>query len=152
MKNVVVMFILIFGILVSYGQDISLNAKSISPSGINNVNEGVNVSKWRLGEVHTIVISQNFTQQQEEDDWDIRTFPNPFSQTLNIEFSTKKVQEFSISVTDIKGNEVFLKQKMNVIAGQQIGRDLAHLSSAIYLVSVSSKDQSIQKIVKVQKQ
>ncbi len=152
MKSIAVLFLLMFCCAISRGQDIRLNAKSVSPSGINLESEDVNLSKWRLGKVYTIVLSKDISPSENGSEWDVKPYPNPFSKSLNLEFNTKTLMEVEIQIIDAEGRKVYDAENRKVLPGQTINLDLTNLAPSLYLLSIISKDQSTRKICKIQKQ
>jgi hypothetical protein len=151
MKNVAVLFILVLCVILAQGQEIMLNSTLVSDAGINPVINTINISKWRLGETHTIVLPNNTDNIISEQEWDVRSFPNPFKNHLILDFKIQEKTELSIMVTDITGENILLEDDKIFFNHERVSFNLSHLSSAMYLVSVHTKNKKVLKTIKVQK-
>jgi len=146
------LFILMF--LCSFmtnGQDIRLNSKVITTSGISQNFSTVYFSQWRLGEVHSLVFGENNVFEENETDWDVNSYPNPFTSDLNLHFQTAKEMQVEIRVIDINGKGVYYQKNWQVLKGQTIRLNLDYLVLGTYLISVRPDNEKLQKIFKVQK-
>ena len=105
------LFILMF--LCSFmtnGQDIRLNSKVITTSGISQNFSTVYFSQWRLGEVHSLVFGENNVYEENKTDWDVTSYPNPFISALNLHFQTEKEMRVEIKVIDINGKGIYYQK------------------------------------------
>lgn len=66
------------------------------------------------------------------------TYPNPFVQTVNFQFSQPVQGDIAISVFDIRGRLVF--QQDSKANGNVLTIDLSGLPSSDYLVKLTAKD------------
>lgn len=152
MKFKILLFIFMSSNFLLFGQDMRLKSSVIATAG-NSIEPGkLNISKWRLGEVHTIVIAGNELNVQSEIDWKVSAFPNPFNQYLFVDFKISKSQDFTILVSDAIGKNQLLENDHSILPGQTIKMDLGHLVPGIYLLTIISKEQEIQRSIKIQKQ
>jgi hypothetical protein len=152
MKLKILLFLFLFSCLYTQGQEIKLNAPVLAIAG-NEFNPGsVNLSKWRLGEVHLVVLPGDIFHGQIVPGWNVTAYPNPFRKFLSLDFQTEEKDEFTILVTDITGKTIIMKEDRIILPHQEIRFDLSFLTPAIYFVSITSKDKQEQRMIKVQKQ
>jgi hypothetical protein len=111
MKIKILMFLMLFSCFCLNGQEIQLKSGVVATAGISDELNAVNISKWRLGEVHLIVLQHDEFNNVTEQGWDITVYPNPVQKVLNLNFLTEESDEFTIQVTDITGKKVLMKQK-----------------------------------------
>ena len=151
MKLKSLLFLFMFSSFLIKGQDIKLKSGVMSSAGSSTELTTVNISKWRIGEVHIIVLQRDKLSDQLASTWDVSSYPNPFSSLLNLSFQTETKNEFTISVTDILGKRQLYTEEKTIMPNEVIQLDLAFLSPALYLITVIPKDKSIQRVFKVQK-
>ncbi|NQU52611.1 MAG: T9SS type A sorting domain-containing protein [Bacteroidetes bacterium] len=152
MKLKFLSFFFLFSSLLINGQEIKLKSGVVSSAGSSSSElSAVNISKWRIGEVHLIVLQRDKLNDQLATTWDVSSYPNPFNSLLNLSFQTETKNEFTILVIDILGKRQLYNEEKIIMPNQVIQLDLAFLSPALYLVTVIPKDKSIQRIFKVQK-
>jgi hypothetical protein len=152
MKPKLMFLLFVFSGLLLNGQEIKLNS-AVVPSAVGNSEQStVNISKWRLGEVHLVVLQQDEIIERPAIEWNASSYPNPFKDVLNLDFQTEETGEFTIKVTDISGRQLWLREEKTITPNQVISLDLANLAPAIYLVAIIAKDKKTQMVIKVQKQ
>jgi hypothetical protein len=75
---------------------------------------------------------------------EVSTFPNPFSESLNIVFTNKKAQEVRIVLYDMNGREVKILLDDKVEEGKvQFGFSTGPLANGVYLLRAEAKDGSV---------
>jgi len=143
---------------MTYGQEIVLSSKIVTTSGVNQKFNSVNISQWRLGEVHLLTFGENRVAKSENNiattdnfGWDVTSYPNPFTDDLNLNFQTDQEMKVSIQVIDLNGRKVFEQNDKPVLSGQVINLQLGNLVTGTYLVSVIPENDKIFKVFKVQK-
>lgn len=151
MKIKILFLLLIFSVFLLKGQDIKLKTSVVATAGSNQELNTVNISKWRLGEVHLVVLQKSDFKEHSEINWNVISHPNPFNKFLNLDFKTEETTEFTILVTDLSGKKQWFNINKTIDTNQKISLNLAHLSPAIYLVSIIPKDKKTQRVIKVQK-
>lgn len=152
MKFKFLIFFFLFSSLLINGQEIKLNSAVLASAGSSSELSDVNISKWRLGEVHLIVLQKDNSNELPASNWEVKSYPNPFTSFINLDFKTKVTEEFTILVTDILGKKQWINEEKTILPNQIIQLDLALLSPALYLVTVIPKDKSVQRVFKIQKQ
>ena len=151
MRNKIFMSLMLFSCFNLHGQEIQLKSGVVATAGISNELNAVNISKWRLGEVHLIVLQIDDFNKVPEQSWDISAYPNPVQAVLNLGFQTEERDEFTIQVTDITGKKVLMNTNRIVLPNEVIQLDLANLIPSIYLVSVIPRNKQTQRIIKIRK-
>ena len=75
--------------------------------------------------------------------------PNPFKDVATVVFDSNKEDNVTVTLTDVTGRVVLLKNVACTEGGNALTLDLAALSSGVYVVSLKNSDNVItQKIVK----
>jgi membrane-bound lytic murein transglycosylase len=150
MKYKILIFIFLLSFGITNGQEIKLNSAVVATAGNSNVQNAINISKWRLGEVHLVILQQDELTDFEAG-WKINSYPNPFRNFLNLKFQMEEQGEFSVQVTGMTGTKIWFEKKITALPGQVIQIDLAHLAQGMYLVAVTPQNEKVQQIIKVQK-
>ncbi|MCY1722286.1 T9SS type A sorting domain-containing protein [Prolixibacteraceae bacterium Z1-6] len=152
MKFKIVFILFLFSTFIIYGQEIKLNSSVVGSAGHTVDQNNLNIAKWRLGEVHLILLQQNQLDKTNNYNFTIDTYPNPFTESLNLHFQTEKRDIYSITVTDISGRKQWLNKKQEVLPNQVVKLNLSFLSSGFYLLTIIPEDKSVQHVTKIQKQ
>ena len=151
MKRKIMFLLFVFSVFILNGQEIKINSAVVASAGSNPELSTVNISKWRLGEVHLIVLQRDELNELPEINWYVNSYPNPFRQFLNLDFQTDEILEFTIQVTDIAGKKQWFSEEKTILPNQVISLDLADFAPAMYLVTISQKNKKVQRVIKVQK-
>lgn len=152
MKIKFLILLFLFSGLLIKGQEIKLNSAVLASAGNSPELSNVTISKWRLGEVHLIVLQKEKVVDSPENSWTINSYPNPFTKVLNLDFQSEEKNEFTILVTDIQGKKQMYIEQKTILPKEVIQLNLSGLSPALYLVTIIPEDRSFQKVFKVQKQ
>lgn len=155
MKLNLLIFILFFPAVLVYGQQIQLKSAEVATAGSATNGESVNIPKWRIGQVHLVVFNGSEllpVSDPESASWNVKAYPNPFTENLNLKIASNETKEFSIGITDVSGKKNWLKEKRTVRPGEEVSLDLKFLSPAMYMVILSPVGENVQKVIKVQKQ
>ena len=70
-------------------------------------------------------------------------YPNPASNKVTIEINNSKDEKISISLKDILGKEVFVKQLETINAKQVI--DVSNLVKGVYLLEITTQNGRVVK-------
>ncbi|NQU54683.1 MAG: T9SS type A sorting domain-containing protein [Bacteroidetes bacterium] len=151
MKRKIMFLLFVFSVFILNGQEIKLNSAVVASAGSNPELSTVNISKWRLGEVHLIVLQRDELNELPEINWNVNLYPNPFRQFLNLDFQTDEILEFTIQVTDIAGKKQWSSEEKTILPNQEISLDLDNLAPATYFVTITQKNKKVQRVIKVQK-
>ncbi|QGY44424.1 T9SS type A sorting domain-containing protein [Maribellus comscasis] len=146
-----VFFLMFLCSLVTYGQDIVLSSKMMATSGTSQNFNAVNISRWSLGEVHSLTFGDNRIAEINKVGWDVTSYPNPFTSELSLDFQIAKEMKVEIKVVDINGKKVYSQNNWSVLKGQTIQLNLEYLVSGTYLIFVLPEDEKVMKVFKVQK-
>jgi hypothetical protein len=97
--------------------------------------------EWEIG--NTAVNDQNDTFNQ------LRVYPNPAQNILNVSFSAEENQSFSIRLITVTGNVVY-EQNTTDFSGHYVNTiDLSDMANGVYFLSLSSEKGSVNKKVVV---
>ena len=165
MKNLYILFVLFFSTAVIWGQ--SLSPTVVATAGGYFDNGTVSLS-FTVGEIAIttltggdLILTQGFQQPFELDvtgvddnqpiNWSVKTYPNPVQDNLNIRFTIKNPQDFTVVIMDITGKKVLVKEYMRVQPGEVKEVDMQNYHAGIYMISVTSQDQKVRRVYKVSK-
>lgn len=166
--NLRLIFILFlwFGIQKIYSQEIAISV--IGSAGDYKSISGYSLS-WTLGETMTetftkddIHLTQGFQQPdletesgfyEQQGEWSVSAYPNPVNQDLIISF--QNIEEsplIHITITDIMGRIVILKELKDVPVSYEYRLNMEHLTRGIYILKVYTQDYRMQRLFKIEKQ
>ncbi len=164
MKKIIVLLLLVSSAFFVRGQ--SLSPTVVASAGGYLDNGTVSLS-FTVGEVAVttltggdMILTQGFQQPFELDvtavndkpvSWSVKTYPNPVDENLHIRFTIQKPEDFTVVVMDITGKKVFVKKYEQVQIGQVKEINMQNYHPGIYMISITSKDQKVRRIYKVQK-
>lgn len=151
MKLLILFFLLLFFAPVVQAQEIKLNSPIMATAGFGSDSESVSISKWRIGEVHLIVLDQKDELENAENFWEVSAYPNPFTESIKIRFDLNKQNEMMIQVTDLTGKKQLLNTKRQVLPDQEVQLNLSDLASGMYLLSVVPENRKTAQVMKIQK-
>ncbi len=148
----------IYLLMLTLLQAVCLNAQSIGPATLNasggSATMGAAVFEWSVGEMTLvssfvnsgIIVTQGILQPVEVTlgvaattvlPGEIRVFPNPASDVVNIQCSALNAESLSWKLFDMSGKELN-SQKIVVTSGQATGTvDLSSVAAAIYILEVT---------------
>jgi hypothetical protein len=107
-----------------------------------------------------LILTQGFQQPQENEvsvnldlaDWNIKAYPNPFNDNVNIEITSDKSSEFVIGITNLIGQNLGMEYLANNYPGKNVYTlNTAFLTTGMYIVTVTSKDGQLIKSFKLNK-
>lgn len=154
MLRSIFIILLLFTFLASSGQKLTVNAPLVATTGNKSAettkNEPVNISKWRLGEIYLLTLPE--TALENMADSELKVYPNPFRNQLNLELKTDITADYQLLITDMSGKQQFYNDEKTIVPGQTLQIDLAYLSPAMYVLTLVPADQKSQWMVKIQKQ
>jgi hypothetical protein len=84
-------------------------------------------------------------------DWSITTYPNPVSEYLNIRFDLEEPLDLNVEIMDISGRKQMIRELYYVTRGEIVTFNMTEFSRGVYLVRISTPDQRVQKVYKIQK-
>jgi hypothetical protein len=114
---------------------IKLSSKSLSTSNKTLVSK--NISNVNLEQVKPLD--------------NVKIYPNPVSNQINLTYSLKKESIVTVKIMDLLGNEVLVLMSKKMDAGEQYNKFLIEtkLSSGFYFVRLSAGSDSIIKRISV---
>ncbi len=151
MKQKLLLLLFLFGALLIHAQETNLKSTDVVSAESTSERKELNITKWRLGEVHVIVLQQDKPDSPKSFNWNVNTYPNPFTDRLNLQFETDKQGIFAIQLTDLSGKKILYNGNKIIQPNQLVHLDLAFLSPGFYLVTVIPEDNQTQHVIKVQK-
>jgi hypothetical protein len=85
-----------------------------------------------------------------ENAYEVKLYPNPARDVLNIQYAGRRLNEMVIEISDFSGRRVLTRNIQNVDAGQTIGLNVQSLANGIYFCKMISGQQliGIEKFVK----
>jgi len=81
---------------------------------------------------------------------ELKLFPNPVKDVLNIKYSGNRIREMEVEIFNITGRSVLHQKIQNIESGQNIGLNVHTLKNGMYLVKVIVDNQvlGVNKIIK----
>jgi hypothetical protein len=125
--------------------NVSLNGKSYTTSESEitlSLSPGVNAISISTDKACQGVVEKSITYTE-----NARVYPNPFSNTLNLDLGNNKVKKAIISIFTLDGKQIFTSNHYNAEGVVQL--DLSSLNSGLYMLKLSADNlETIFKIVK----
>ncbi len=90
------MLIVILGLPV-LAQDISFPSAIVSAGGGTGDGNPVNLSRWRIGQVHILSIPSSESALETNLDWNITAYPNPVHDFLQLEFELPDTRDLILN-------------------------------------------------------
>ena len=157
----------IIGIIFFVGISMNSFSQTLTPDLITTSGDfyktGTGSLSWSIGEplTETYTTTNNMlTQGFQQSKWtvsptgihetktnDLKVFPNPATDKLNIEFSSDSGQAFDIALYDINGKLLFKKEGLN--ATGQI--DLSNIKESSLILKVYNLNTKTNQSFKIQK-
>ena len=115
---------------------------------LNKNDDKINYSNVHTAISDAIADGVSLINEQEENAFEIITFPNPAKKTLTISYSTTEKKEVKIELIDIIGKSKVLKKTFNQYSGTHTERfNLSSIKNGIYFIKISSPSkEQIKKI------
>ena len=132
-----------------YAQEIRLPPTVVSSAGNGQASEKINISKWRLGQVHLVTLNRK--GEEFPVDWQFSVYPNPARTDLHIKFEIDSKKNFRYEVFDVKGENIIGKDFFPVIPGEDIQFDVSKFRSGLYLLYLIPEDDGNPRVVKFEK-
>ena len=156
-------FIILFFIFSLNVSGQQLHHQMISSQGTTKITSSGIIVRQTIGQQSVsgtqsngITVQQGFQQsywgkliaEAQTNNVSVIAFPNPYTELINFQFSISIDVEVSVSVFDINGRLVYSKSEK--VVGTLLTLDLPQLSSAPYLVKLSSPQFNyLVKIIKI---
>lgn len=84
-------------------------------------------------------------------DWSVNAYPNPVSDFLNIRFNIENPADFTIELLDITGKKIWIRNLPGLTPKEVISVNLSGYTEGVYLLRITTPDQRLQKVYKIQK-
>ena len=95
-------------------------------------------SSVHLGTITTVELNEEYN--------DVRLYPNPANDLLNIEFTSNNIASSLISVVDIEGRKLYSENKYLGIGKQNLNLNIAGLNQEFYFITIG---KSTHKFIKI---
>jgi hypothetical protein len=167
-KKSLLFMILVAGITSLYAQNYELTPTVISTAGNYGTAGGYSLS-YTIGELAVLtldpdgsfILTQGFQQPFAvgvnpgfDDlgmDWSVNPYPNPVSDFLNIRFTIQNPVDFNIEIIDLTGKKLWIKNYPGIMPQEVVSIDLSVYVRGVYLLRISTPDQKVNKVYKIQK-
>lgn len=151
-KHLLTILLFIFG-LPMLAQDIHFPSAIVAAGG-SSQGGSVTLSYWRLAPVHVITVPQAVLfdiKQAEQLNWEVKLYPNPVKDILNLEFKLSEEREFILCITDVFGRVIFNQDARTFMDNTSIELNISDFSPALYLLQISSPDRNTVRAFRIQK-
>lgn len=162
MKTLIILGLIVSSISTVFSQNLQFPASIISAGGSSAQNSSTQISKWRIGNIYVIQFKSQDNKSStiisgtelaiKKGEFEIKAYPNPVKDILQIQFNIDQSKSFGVKIIDIAGRKVLERKARLIVSNEVIQLDLQHLRPAIYIINVWSDDDSIYEIFKVSKQ
>lgn len=152
MKKILLATLVVILGLPMLAQDIRFPSAIVAAGGNSHDGYSVGLSRWRIGQVHVLTLPVETTIEKIEDiDWNVTVYPNPVKDYLNLEFELPETRELFLKITDIAGRILFQQEANSYVNGSIVELNISNFNPALYLLQISSPDQTSQRIIRIQK-
>lgn len=158
MKNYVFIFLTLLIGLPNLAQETVQVPPSVLAAGGNSEGTETILSRWRLSRVHLITLPEDINSvykslplDESSDDWLVSLYPNPVTESLNIEFELSETRDFIIYLTDITGRILIVQEARTIYPDEIFELNMSELSPALYLLHIATPDRQSHKIFRTQK-
>lgn len=84
-------------------------------------------------------------------DWSVNAYPNPVTDFLNIRFNIENPVDFNVEIIDLTGKKLWIRNYPEIVPQEVISVDLSRYVRGVYMLRISTPDQKVNKIYKIQK-
>lgn len=144
----------------SNSQEVTFPNAVVTAGGELIKSDYIQISKWRIGSVNVLYFDSepiknksgtynNSTKTAQN--FNVKVYPNPTSDILNLYFDSEDDNRFNIEIIDLKGERLYLKNKIFIRPKETIRLDLKSFTPALYMVHITLPDSSIHETLKVVK-
>lgn len=150
-----------------FAQDYQLTPTVLSTAGEYGSAGGYSLS-YTIGELAVttldpggaLILTQGFQQpfalgvnsiEEHEIDWSVNAYPNPVSDFLNIKFNIENPVDFNIEIIDLTGKKLWIRNYPEIVPQEVISVDLSRYVRGVYMLRISTPDQKVNKVYKIQK-
>ena len=155
-QTLLTILIVILG-LPMLAQEVRFPTAIVSAGGSSD-GSSVNLSRWRLGQIHVLTLPEDEKIKDKsndlelsEPDWNVTVYPNPVEDFLYLEFELPEARDLFIKITDVSGRILFIQEARTFINGSTDEIDMSRYRPALYLLQIYSPDLKTQKVYRIQK-
>lgn len=161
-----IIFLFFFFVFSIYGKAQPINPSVIATTG-GNISNSINTLTWTLGEtvIQNIQSSNNYLSQGFQQPnymvipsventtslFDVKVFPNPSVDILNIIINSDNEFLIEIILTDINGKTLFWKKDNTSAKQHTFIYDISSLATASYFLKITNTKENISETFKIQK-
>ena len=167
-RKILLSLVFTTAVTILFAQNYSLTPTVISTAGHFNSAGGYSLS-GTLGELAvttldpggSFILTQGFQQPFAvginpgfDDlgiDWSVNAYPNPVSDFLNIRFNIENPVDFNVEIIDITGKKLWIRNYPGIVPQEVISVDMSRYVRGVYMLRISTPDQKVNKIYKIQK-
>lgn len=133
-------------------QEVHFPPAVLAGGGGGSDDNAINVTKWRLSQVHVIHLNGDLTNIDElMIDENVTVYPNPVIDFLNIKFLIEESLDCKVILTDVLGRIHLIQEQRKILPDQVIELNLSDFIPAIYILSIEFPDKEISKTFSIQK-
>jgi hypothetical protein len=160
MRKFLLLLIFIYATLQGICQSVTLDGLFSSGDDYRNSNGQIT---WTLGDIQIVTLKKEIimtqgslqtklniisaVQSSEYKDIEVKVFPNPVHEILNIKYVTLKKLDLQFSLYNIDGKIIFSDKLNDNQNSAQI--PFTHLQSGYYILKVYSEDNKFNKTMKI---
>lgn len=141
-----------------FGQEVRFPSAILSAGGSSEEGSSINLSKWRIGQVHVLTLPEEESIKKKinekdfaEQNWYVNAYPNPVKDFLYLEFELPESRELLLKITDAAGRVIFIQEARPFINGSIIELNMSRYIPALYLLQIFSPDLTSQQVYCIQK-
>lgn len=149
MKRLLFLISILISFYSSNSQDLQIPLSIVTSAGGTTNGNSINISMWRLGEVHMVTLD---IEEPDQLNSEVKVYPNPVVNELNVEFNVEKEGKYRFEITSISGRKIQVKESMKIVPGEVVKLDVSALVSGIYLLSIIPFDEGKLMVSKFSKQ
>ena len=158
--------IICFCFSAMYGQTQSISPSVISSTG-GAISDSATILNWTLGEtvIQNIQSGNNYLSQGFHQPYytvitaventtaffDVKVFPNPSTDILNIIINSDTELPYECFLTDINGKVLFQKKENTGAKQHSFTYDISNLATALYFLKITNTEKNISETFKIQK-
>lgn len=140
---------------IGYNEDLkNKNQDELNSNGIITHSNGISkfpntidnnyMVKYSLSDLNTTVVNKKHDKKD-----NLEVFPNPFSDYINLDYSSLLSEEVKIKVVDLKGKVLLNTIDFSITPNQSRKINLSTLASGIYFIQIKIRDNTyFKKIIK----
>ena len=152
MKQLLLTILIVLLGLPMLAQEVHFPPAVLAGGGGGSDGNAINVTKWRLSQVHVIHLNGDISNIDEFlINENVTVYPNPVKDFLNIKFLIEESLDCKVILTDVLGRIHLVQEQGTILPNQVIKLNLSDFLPAIYLLRIESPEKEILKTFSIQK-